>query len=754
MRKWPSLRRIRPRVSPRQQAITVRQMLRRLLPPEKSQQFVIIVNSSLVEKGRDVFLIQNDPDGQRIQIHGSTGVAAAWGFQYYAKRYCGCHFSWSGNQVDTLTLPLPRLKVPVKVVANDLARYYQNVCTFSYSSVWWNWTRWEQEIDWMALNAINLPLAFDGQEEIMRRVYHRLGFSQKELDAFFAGPAFLAWGRMGNIDGWGGPLPPSFYTGQLKLQHKILKRMRGFGMVPVLPAFSGHVPQSIEDHFPNVTVRRLPSWNKFNETYSSTYLLDYKDPLFQTIGQNFLSEMKAEFGIDHVYNCDTFNEMEPSPADPDYVSGFGRAIFQAMTAVDHDAIWLMQGWLFNDPFWTTIMAEALVTSVPSGRMIVLDLQSELSPQYQRLESYFGQPWIWCMLHNFGGVKGLYGAVERVNNWPFEGRAFPNSTMIGTGLTPEGIEQNDVMYELMNEMAFLRTPVHVDDWFGDFANRRYGYINSNATLAWQTLAHTVFNCTSVKDHGQFVIAHRPSFLLDPHICYNTSAFIPAWDKMVEASQDATLAQSDLFQHDLVDVTREALVVAATNLYGNMTFAYLEQNLTSFVKNSSRLVDLLKDLNKLLGSDRRFLLGPWIQSAKDLAKNQNESTLYEYNARNQITLWGPNGEIVDYATKQWSGIVSDYYLPRWQLFIGEVTSCLLTGKNFSQSEFNKKVLQEVEKPFTFQKNVYPIHPTGDPISLAQQLYSKWKSTTNQQISVISHSRISLALQSTHFRSGDLS
>lgn len=34
----------------------------------------------------------------------------------------------------------------------------------------WNWDRWEQEIDWMALRGINLPLAFVGQEAIFQRV--------------------------------------------------------------------------------------------------------------------------------------------------------------------------------------------------------------------------------------------------------------------------------------------------------------------------------------------------------------------------------------------------------------------------------------------------------------------------------------------------------------------------------------------------------------------------------------------------------
>lgn len=41
-------------------------------------------------------------------------------------------------------------------------------------------------------------------------------------------------------------------------------------------------------------------------------------------------------------------------------------------------------------------------------MIVLDLYAEVSPVWQRTESFYGQPFIWCMLHNFGGNIGFYG----------------------------------------------------------------------------------------------------------------------------------------------------------------------------------------------------------------------------------------------------------------------------------------------------------------------------------------------------------
>ncbi|CAG2067091.1 unnamed protein product [Timema podura] len=125
-------------------------------------------------------------------------------------------------------------------------RYYQNVCTSSYSFTWWNWTRWEREIDWMALNGINLALATVGQEAIWERVYIQLNLTSDDINNHFTGPAFLAWGRMGNIRGWAGPLSPSWHNHTLILQRRILARMRELGIVPILPAFAGHVPRAFQ----------------------------------------------------------------------------------------------------------------------------------------------------------------------------------------------------------------------------------------------------------------------------------------------------------------------------------------------------------------------------------------------------------------------------------------------------------------------------------------------------------------------------
>jgi Alpha-N-acetylglucosaminidase (NAGLU) tim-barrel domain len=49
-------------------------------------------------------------------------------------------------------------------------------------------------------------------------------------------------------------LTPGWHSFTVDLQHKILDRMRGFGMTPILPAFAGHVPKVLIDIYkPNYT---------------------------------------------------------------------------------------------------------------------------------------------------------------------------------------------------------------------------------------------------------------------------------------------------------------------------------------------------------------------------------------------------------------------------------------------------------------------------------------------------------------------
>lgn len=722
--KFETLAHLKPQATDDTQARAVGDLLHRLIGA-RANEFIVVVNRSLGLANGDLDTYElRSARNDMISVTGNTGVAAATGIYNYLKYFCNCHVSWSGDQL-RVPSPLPPITGVLKITTPNRFRYYQNVCTQSYSMVWWDWERWEREIDWMALNGINLPLAFSGQEAIWQEVYLSLGLNQSDIDSFFTGPAFLAWGRMSNLHGWGGPLPQSWHLKQLYLQYKILDRMRSLGMIPVLPAFAGQVPEAISRIYPKANVTKLDPWSHFNCTYSCAYLLDPKDPLFQRIGTLFLTQLIRQFGTDHVYNTDTFNEMTPASSDPAYLSSVSEAVFSSMTSADTQAVWLMQGWLFvhQSAFWRPPQIKALLGGVPLGRMIVLDLFAESHPMYSSTQSFYGQPFIWCMLHNFGGNSGLFGTVESINRGPFEALSFPNSTMVGTGLTPEGIEQNPVVYELMSELAWRREPVNLQKWVSLYSARRYGSRDENVAAAWSLLFRSIYNCTVpfYKNHNHSPLVHRPSLRMNTDVWYNRSDLFEAWRLMYTAAKP--LMSVETFKHDLVDVTREALQLVVSEYYLEIRKAFQKHVLSELLTAGGVLVyDLLPELDRLLSSESHFLLGVWLEQARSLALDEREASLYEMNARNQITLWGPEGNILDYASKEWGGLIGDYYSQRWSLFVTTLVKCVDRGSPFKQDAFNRDVFK-VEKGFVYNQRRYPSKPTGDTYEIATRVFLKY-------------------------------
>ena len=700
----------------------VKNLTERLLG-NRSSEFLLSVNPSVRgSDGHNQAVIKSHVvEGvTRIHIVGSTGVTVAWGLHHYLKYYCLAHISW---ETDQLALPKNLPEVQLTLTSNDLYRYYQNVCTAGYSFVWWQWPAWERHIDWMALNGINMPLAFNGQEEIWRRVWTKLGLGQQDLDEHFAGPAFLPWGRMGNLRGWGGPLTRSWHKMQVNLQHKILARMRNLGMMPILPAFAGQVPNGYVKLNPNSTYTKQ-NWQNFNATYSGVYLLSPTDPKFKEIGTLFIEEQAKEFGTNHLYNCDVFNEMRPSNNSAQYLSEVGQAVYQAMSG-DSYSIWVMQGWLFLDSgFWGEKQTEALLRSVPQGRMLVLDLDSTDREQYTRTHSYYGQPFIFNMIHTFGGQLAMFGRKDNVNTRPVQARAMPNSSMVGTGFTPEGIHNSYVMYDLLSEMSWRKNPIKdLTKWFEDYAVRRYGSKNILIAEAWRLLANSVYSSSVRNFHGHVLIIRPPQLGFKDLIWYNVTDVVNAWGLFVAASEEFRGVET--FEFDLVDLTRQALANIAPLWFYRAEQAYRDKKIEILHENALVFTDVLKDMEEILGTNTNFMLGPWFEAAKALATNEEEARLYEFNACNQITLWGPDGQILDYGGKQWAGMMKDYYIPRWKMFFKALETCIIKKTKFDKKKFKEDFLATQGRPFCKEKKHYPTTSKGNTIDIAKKLYTKWKS-----------------------------
>ena len=700
---------------------TVSYALIKRVIPQRAQSFIVELLPDTTAK--DAFEIESKAN--KIILRGNNGVSIASALYYYLTEYCHCQITWNGVNLNLpVKLPVIPQKVAKKTPYNY--RYYLNYCTFSYTMSWWDWDRWQKEIDWMALHGINMPLAITGQEYVWQQVYKEMGFSDEDLKAFFSGPAYFGWFYMGNLDAWGGPLPSSWINSHKDLQLKILKRERELGLKPVLPAFTGHVPASFKQHFPQAKLKQTNWKNGF----ADTYILDSEDPMFAEIGKKFLQAQTKIYGTDHLYSADTFNENEPPSDEPAFLSKSSASVYKGMSIADPKAVWVMQGWLFfsDRKFWKNEQIKALLSAVPDDKMIILDLTTDYEPVWKRTEAFYGKPWIWNMLHNYGGNVNLFGRIEAVATEPAAALHDPKSgKLAGIGLTMEAIEQTPVLYELMTQNTWQNKPIDLNKWLPEYTFNRYGVKNQLVNEAWKILRETVYNGKDIRDGAESIITGRPTFdsaavWTKTKLNYNRKDLLPAWDKMIQAIP--ACSESDGFQYDLVDVTRQVLANYARPLQKKWVKAYQLKNAADFKKYSNQYLQLINDLDKLLATRKDFLLGPWIANARKWGENDQEKALYERNARDLITLWGDeNSPLHEYANRQWSGLLKDFYAVRWKKFFDLLNQSLQSNRQPDLTSFEKSI-KAWERQWVNQQKSFPVETSGNSITEVKKLYQKYR------------------------------
>ena len=685
------------------------------IDPGASKKFIL-----QVKKGSSDFF-ELDQKGDKVVIRGNNYVNIATGLNWYLKYYAGIHLSWNGM---TAKLPesLPKVSTPVRKETNLSLRYDFNYCTYSYTMAFWDWERWEKEIDWMALHGINLPLAVVGQECVWKNMLEKLGYSKEEINKFIAGPAFLAWWAMNNLEGWGGPNPDSWYTQQETLQKKILKRMREYGIEPVFPGYSGMVPHDANKKLGlNVTEPAL--WNGFTRP---AFLLP-TDSRFNEIASLYYKELEKLFGKANYYSMDPFHELEDA-GSVDFDAA-GKAVLKAMKDVNPKATWVIQGWTENP-------RPEMIKNLNNGDILILDLFSECRPMWgipsiwKREKGYEQHDWLFCMIENFGGNVGLHGRMDQLLNNFYLTKNNPLAAHLkGIGLTMEGSENNPVMFELMCELPWRPEKFTKEEWLKDYLFARYGVRDEKITQAWSILADGIYNCpfgNNQQGPHESIFCGRPGL-------NNFQA--SSWSKMqnyydptsTEAAARLMLEVADKykgnnnFEYDLVDIVRQSLSDRGRIVYNQTIADFKSFDKKSFAAHSQEFLNILLAQDRLLGTRSEFRVGRWIEQARNLGTTPEEKDLYEWNARVQITTWGNrvcanDGGLRDYAHKEWNGLLKDFYYKRWAAY-WQTLQDVLDGKPMVELDY-----YAMEEPWTLAHNPYASQPEGDCVSVAKEVFNK--------------------------------
>ncbi|MBR4066384.1 MAG: alpha-N-acetylglucosaminidase N-terminal domain-containing protein, partial [Bacteroidaceae bacterium] len=294
-----------PKATP-EEAVTA--LLNRIGGNGAADRFEIVIDANLAENGKDVFVIT--AQNGKPCIKGNSQLSVTTGINWYLNHVAHINLTWNNLTTDLVTVELPLPVGEDKHVSSAKYRYDFNTCTFSYSMAFWTWDRWQKEIDWMALHGINAPLNLVGLDVVTRNFLKELGVSESDIDAYIAGPGFIAWFAMNNLEGWGGTInsastgvemngnPDWWYTRQEQLCKNMLQRMRELGMQPVIPGFSGQIPNSLS----NYTISGFSSSDVINGgTWAGGYtrpdILHPNSSSYATLAPIYYKHLEAIMGV-------------------------------------------------------------------------------------------------------------------------------------------------------------------------------------------------------------------------------------------------------------------------------------------------------------------------------------------------------------------------------------------------------------------------------------------------------------------------
>ncbi|MBI9016454.1 MAG: alpha-N-acetylglucosaminidase [Phycisphaerae bacterium] len=685
---------------------------------------------SLIDKedGKDVFELETVDD--KLVIKGSSGVAICSGYNWYLKHYCNCHISWCGDQLN-LPETWPAIQKKIRTVCLHKHRVYFNYCTLNYTASWWDWQRWQREIDIMALNGINMPLAPIGLEAVWYHALLKIGFTDEEARGYLVGPCYFAWQWMTNIQSHGGPLPKKWIDSHIVLGRQILERERELGMTPIQQGFSGCVPREFMKKFPDASIAKEGLWCGFEGTCQ----LDPLDPLFKKFGKIFLETEIELFGTSHIYAADPFHEGHPPKPGDEYLEKVGSEIWNLMESVDPQARWAMQAWSIRKP---------IASAAPKDRLLVLDLGGGRN-------DFWGYEYIKGQLHNFGGRINMHGDLRHVAANPFASTAKNNKLCAGMGLFMEGIEQNPVFYDMVFDMIWRSEPVAPEEWLNDYARRRYGAKSENATKAWEILLEGPYRRGTNGVESSSIIAARPALHVKKsgpnagfNMPYNPQELVKAWQLLL--SDYDKLKNSQGYQFDIMDIGRQVLSNLAQEYNKDATRAFENKDRKIFNEKSKRFIEILKDVDRLLATRDEYNFHRWVRSARHWGQTKELKDYYEWNASMLVSIWGPqdNPVIIDYSWREWAGLIELFYIPRWEMFIDHLDGLLVEGKSyqdpktqthgreaFRASDFYRK-MAAWEIAWTKAQHTIKAGVAGDTGTIAKELMIKYEEDINYMYS----------------------
>ena len=394
-------------------------------------------------------------------------------------------------------------------------------------------------------------------------------------------------------------------------------------------------------------------------------------------------------------------------------------MYRTLTAVDSKAEWMQMSWMFyhDRKDWTLPRVKALLSGVPTGKMSLLDYHCENVEIWQNTDKFYGQPYIWCYLGNFGGNTTITGNVKESGARLDNALANGGKNMLGIGSTLEGLDVVQFPYEYIFAKAWSNSQKD-ETWINHLADRHYGEPNENVRKAWDILFNDVY--VQVPRTLGILPNYRPALINNDKrigINYDNKKLIEAWSLLLDIDK----ASTNEIQIDLITVGRQVLGNYFTKVKNRFDSAYYKQDANAMRYNAEILHSLLSDIDALNSFNYRCTIEPWIQEARNYATTPEIADYYEKNARNLITTWG--GKLNDYASRTWAGLINDYYAKRWEVYTSTLIDAVQNYATLDAQEMKTK-MEAVENNWVNSTAKIETMKRYDILSFSRMIYNKYR------------------------------
>ena len=266
---------------------------------------------------------------------------------------------------------------------------------------------------------------------------------------------------------------------------------------------------------------------------------------------------------------------------------------------------------------------------------------------------------------------------------------------------------------------------LDDWLTRYTRARYGRTSPAILAAWRDVAAGAYQTRYWtprwwKDRaGAYLFFKRPS--LDGDV-YPDAPSDPAKLRLgLDAllKQASQLRRAPLYRFDLVEFTRHYASLRLDEALRRAIAAYKAGNVASGDKSAAQVRQMALAIDHLIGAQPESL-ATWIADARAYADTPAQAKAYVEDAKAQVTIWGGEGNLGDYASKAWAGMYAHYYLPRWALFLDALRTAAVAGKPLDEAATRLAIIAWERKwvaDDAVYRRVQPKDPVGEARALMQ-------------------------------------